>query len=73
MEVLRMKCPKCNGSVKVTDVVQDMELDHNDIYRQRTCDDCGHIFYTVEGEIDVNKVFEKLWVRLHRRKSKVKT
>lgn len=37
-----MKCPKCNGPLRVLDTVQNDK--ENEIYRARKCIECGHTF-----------------------------
>lgn len=54
-----MKCPKCKSGARVTDSIRISE--HNEVYRRRTCLECGHIFYTAEMEVDHNDQFKKLW------------
>lgn len=60
-----MKCPKCGGKVNVMDTVHNTDL--NEIYRERICEDCGHIFYTTEYEVVQNQAFEEDWAQYHRR------
>ena len=51
-----MYCPKCKGKVSVNSTIPDEEL--NVIYRRRKCEDCGHVFYTVEEEREVKGAFK---------------
>lgn len=53
-----MNCPKCKSRVTVKNCVDTRE---NEIYRKRVCDQCGHVFYTVEYEVVVNDRFKKEW------------
>lgn len=55
-----MKCPKCEGRWMIVDDIVENENDR-EVYRRRKCHGCGHIFYTVEFEVDVNKRFEEEW------------
>lgn len=56
-----MKCPKCAGDVRVRDTTYTEE---NEIYRRRKCLDCGHVFYTMEFEIEDTPAFQQEWKRL---------
>ena len=58
-----MKCPKCNGKLKVVDNV--MKNDEN--LRRRMCVDCGHTIYTVEFEVEDTPEFEIDWWNNHRK------
>ena len=61
-----MKCPKCGSDkLRVTDVVKTPE---NEIYRQKECRDCKHLFYTAEFEVEPNDRFRSEWARYYRRK-----
>ena len=63
-----MKCPKCESKeIKITDSVNAY---FNEKYRQRTCSACGHVFYTVEFEVDVTPRFKQEWIRLHTERTK---
>ena len=59
-----MKCPKCGGKTRVTDNVNIIST--NERYRQRTCKECGHKFYTVEFEVEDDEQFRKTWIKNHR-------
>ena len=54
-----MKCPKCEGKVKV--VLTGNEDKENEIYRRRKCLDCGYGFYTIEFELDDPKDVKNLF------------
>lgn len=58
-----MKCPKCAGEVRVRDTTYTEE---NEIYRRRKCLDCGHVFYTMEFEVEASPEFRKEWRKFHR-------
>lgn len=58
-----MKCPKCGGEIKVCCTTYTEE---NEIYRRRKCFSCGHVFYTMEFEVEENPAFRKEWGRLRR-------
>lgn len=61
-----MKCPKCGSDkIKNTDHVETPE---NDIYRQKECWNCKHIFYTAEFEVELNEKFREEWARYYRPK-----
>lgn len=60
-----MNCPKCKGKLTVCDTV-DVE-GTNEIYRKRKCLECGHIFFTVEFEVDYTEDFEEIWSKNHRK------
>lgn len=55
-----MKCPNCGGNVRVRDTTYTEE---NEIYRKRSCLNCGHVFYTMEFAIEANDKFLKDWRR----------
>lgn len=54
-----MICPKCNAKVVVTDSVNNPAT--NETYRKRKCLTCGHIFYTVEYEMEYDETLSKEW------------
>lgn len=61
-----MICPKCKSeSIRVVDNVKNPNM--NEIYRMRKCKDCGHVFYTVEIEAEMDKRFNKDWNKYHRK------
>lgn len=62
-----MSCPKCGGDAKVIDTVNNFEDD--EVYRKRKCDDCGHIIYSVEIEVQMSKQFLDRWNEHHRQTS----
>lgn len=43
-----MLCPVCGGRT----VVEDSRCDCESVHRKRRCDDCKHLFYTAEYELD---------------------
>ena len=59
-----MVCPKCGGKVHVVDNVNTNE---NETYRQKECLKCRHVFYTVEFEVDNDKSLKDTWKNNHRR------
>jgi transcriptional regulator NrdR family protein len=59
-----MKCPKCKGSLKVTDVVSNPE--DNEVYRSKVCTICGLSIYTTEFEVERDAKFRTLWYKFHR-------
>ena len=59
-----MVCPKCGGKTHVRD--NSGNKDTNENYRQRVCKECGHRFYTVEFEVEEDKLFKKSWWRNYR-------
>ena len=56
-----MKCPDCGGDVKVMDSV--FNTDQNEVLRKRKCKDCGHVFYTIEFEIEYDTNTKETWNR----------
>ena len=62
-----MVCPKCGGKIHVVDNVNTNE---NETYRQKECRKCGHVFYTVEFEVDNDKNLKDTWKNNHRRNYK---
>lgn len=50
-----MTCPVCGGKNKVVSTRSDTET----IYRERRCNDCGHVFYTKETESCTKQEFRK--------------
>lgn len=64
-----MICPKCKGKVTVTDTVNNNE--GNETLRERTCNVCGHIFYTTEYITYLDQAFQDDWKKYYR-KRKVK-
>lgn len=59
-----MRCPKCSGKLLVVDNVHNRA--ENETYREKTCVNCGHTFYTVEYEVIENKRFIYDWDSNHR-------
>lgn len=53
-----MKCPICEGDIKVIDSVNGSD---NVIYRKRRCDKCKHVFYTAEFEVTPDSQFKREW------------
>lgn len=53
-----MICPKCNGKVHVKDTRNNRYK--NEVFRQRECRQCGHIFYSVESEVEYSAI-ENVW------------
>lgn len=41
-----MNCPVCGGKA----LVSYSFIDHESVYRERTCRECRHVFYTTECE-----------------------
>lgn len=62
-----MTCPKCKGRPSV---VCTVNVSWNEIYRQRKCDECGHVFFTVEFEVETNKRFMREWNRYNKKSKK---
>lgn len=62
-----MICPICGG--KVTTIEVRHNTDDNESYRQKKCNVCGHIFYTLEFEAEFDEVFKNTW-RAHCRMPK---
>ena len=62
-EIVDMKCPECEGEVRVVDTVKTPQ---NEVYRRRKCVKCDHAFYTVEFEADVTDRFKAEWIEHHR-------
>lgn len=60
-----MNCPKCSGEVRARDTIHTAE---NEIYRKRKCISCGHVFYTLEFEVENNDSFQAEWRRILRTK-----
>lgn len=60
-------CPRCGGNIKTT---YSVHSDDGDIYRQKTCDACGHVFYTVEYEVIENDAFKKEWSKCRVKRQK---
>ena len=49
-----MNCPICGGKTRVID--SSFNYVDNERYRKRLCTKCGKKFYTIENEIDYNKI-----------------
>ena len=61
-----MHCPKCNGKVGVLD--STINPKDNEIFRKRKCNVCGHIFYTIEFEVEDNERFREEYNFFYRNK-----
>lgn len=60
-----MKCPKCGSTkIKNTDHVDTPE---NEIFRQKECWNCKHLFYTVEFEVEPNERFRAEWAAYYKK------
>jgi len=59
-----MTCPRCNHKVVVADSVHNPAT--NETYRKRKCTTCGHVFYTIEFEVDCDDTFKDIWKRNYR-------
>ena len=55
-----MRCPKCN-SPSVTQCSTAHNDFYNETYRLKSCDICGHTFYTVEFEAASTKKIKKVF------------
>lgn len=51
-----MTCPVCGGKTKVTDSKADKEA----VCRRRICEECSHVFFTVEQEAESPERFREL-------------
>lgn len=54
-----MNCPKCNHNQLKTNA--SVNVPWNEIYKQKKCLNCGHLFYTAEFEVEPNKRFKREW------------
>ena len=59
-----MVCPKCKGKTLVIDTVKD--IDYNEIYRKRRCQNCDYTFFTTEFEVRKTPQFREDWAKHHR-------
>ena len=59
-----MLCPKCGYDTKVCDTRYDKK--ENEVFRRHVCKECGHEFFTVEFEVDMNEKFVSLWKTCYR-------
>ena len=66
-----MMCPNCGGKTRVADRVDNTWDD--EIYRERVCTECHHIFYTAEIEVEKNEQFKEKWYKYHRDRKKYST
>lgn len=64
-----MQCPKCGHTTQVTHLTTN---DENEEYRRRRCRWCGHIFYTIEFEVEVNDAFKEEWPQMFKKKKEAK-
>lgn len=62
-----MKCPKCEGKVRVMDCVNAR---NNEVYRKRKCTVCGNVFYTRECVVDPDEEFIEEWYTSYRTNKK---
>lgn len=63
-----MNCPKCKSRAYVMDVVNNHV--NQEAYRKKRCKKCGHVFFTVEFEVENDKVFMRKWFLNHRERSR---
>lgn len=61
-------CPKCGIKTRNADTIPDEG--NNEIYREKTCYLCGHVFYTLEFVIEDTEQLQKTLkeLRFNRRK-----
>ena len=62
-----MNCTDCEGKTKVID--SSFNYVNNERYRKRLCTKCGKKFYTIEKEIDYNKI-KYNYYKFHRKNKK---
>lgn len=53
-----MKCPKCGGKTKITDVRHPTT---DEVLRSRACKVCQNKFYTIEYEVHADTTFTDYW------------
>lgn len=58
-----MKCPKCEGKVRVVDSVNTQ---YNEVLRKRLCTVCNETFYTCECVAYPDAQFIDEWISSHR-------
>ena len=58
-----MKCSHCFGKTAVKDCVSTAEEN----YRKRLCLNCGHIFFTIEFEVENDEKLKNTWRKNDRR------
>lgn len=61
-----MKCPKCGGKAVVKNTLHN---ESNDTYRKIQCTrttTCGHVFYTIEYEIEYDEQLKKEMAKCER-------
>lgn len=58
-----MKCPKCEGDVRIIDCVNTQ---YNEVYRKRKCTKCSHVLYTCECIVYPDSEFKEEWNLSHR-------
>lgn len=51
-----MTCPVCGGKNRVLDSRSDCES----VHRKRLCEECGHIFYTAEYDVDTDSEYKRI-------------
>lgn len=62
-----MKCPKCGGKAIVKNTLHNEE---NETYRKIECTratTCGHVFYTIEYEVEYDDKLKKELAKCERR------
>jgi hypothetical protein len=59
-----MICPKCGAKTRVVDNSRNcIQLE---TYRKRVCNECGHIFFTAEIEVENTREFREEYAKGHR-------
>ena len=64
MRYKSIACPKCGAPASVKDVV--MNTDDNEQYRKKECTECGHVFFTLEFEVEADDCLLENWYAHHR-------
>ena len=59
MKAATVSCPVC--WTKNTGISDSVRTFDNEVYRQRRCKGCGHIFYTMECIIEDSESFKEEW------------
>lgn len=60
-----MNCPKCKqAKSKTIDIALS---DHDELYRQKVCAECGEIYFTVEFIVEDSDFVRKEFAKYHRK------
>lgn len=56
---MNLRCPECKTIKTVS--VEEVRTSENEVYRRNRCIECGHVFYSLETEVEADKTLRDIW------------